>query len=118
MSGPGRRITGAALVILPWVSCAPKQLSGSISGRELARQYIVPGATQSDEVSAMGDLVQLVLDLRKDMKHLTDKVNGRGFTPRADKPDTRRAGARFAAGPVSSNQRLTCKCRNEGIIIL
>ncbi|KAK3287328.1 hypothetical protein CYMTET_5158 [Cymbomonas tetramitiformis] len=36
--------------------------------------------------STEGDLMDILLGLRKEMRVLSDKINGKGFTPRAEKP--------------------------------
>ncbi|KAK3242058.1 hypothetical protein CYMTET_48229 [Cymbomonas tetramitiformis] len=49
------------------------------------------------------DLVEIVLDLKRQVKALAGTVSGRGFTPRADKPlrqNTREMKCRFAAKPL------------------
>ncbi|KAK3242338.1 hypothetical protein CYMTET_47957 [Cymbomonas tetramitiformis] len=52
--------------------------------------------------SADSDVMEILLALRKEVRVLSDKVNGKGFTPRAEKPQHQRPGMkhRLAASPL------------------
>ncbi|KAK3276740.1 hypothetical protein CYMTET_15214 [Cymbomonas tetramitiformis] len=48
------------------------------------------GQNDCEHNSADNDLLEIILGLRKEVKQLSDRVNAKGFTPRADKPRTGR----------------------------
>ncbi|KAK3242711.1 hypothetical protein CYMTET_47615 [Cymbomonas tetramitiformis] len=60
------------------------------------------GDPPGGHTSADADVMEILLALRKEVRVLSDKVNGKGFTPRAEKPHNPRAGLkyRFAASPL------------------
>ncbi|KAK3242515.1 hypothetical protein CYMTET_47803 [Cymbomonas tetramitiformis] len=60
--------------------------------------------TQDGDASQPSDLTSIILDVKRQLKLLTDKVNGKGFTPRADKMKIGSggggSGVRFAASDL------------------
>ncbi|KAK3253490.1 hypothetical protein CYMTET_37258 [Cymbomonas tetramitiformis] len=60
--------------------------------------------TTDGDTSQLSDLTAIILDVKRQLKVLTDKVNGKGFTPRADKHKIGNggggSGVRFAAGDL------------------
>ncbi|KAK3266090.1 hypothetical protein CYMTET_25266 [Cymbomonas tetramitiformis] len=78
-------------------TASPK--SAAVGSHMLPARFTDP---PSGHTSADADVMEILLALRKEVRILSDKVNGKGFTPRAEKPHNPRAGLkyRFAASPL------------------
>ncbi|KAK3276904.1 hypothetical protein CYMTET_15055 [Cymbomonas tetramitiformis] len=75
------------------------------AGTHTATRTLSAAAVAIDgDGSQLSDLTAIILDVKRQMKVLTDKVNGKGFTPRADKHKIGNggggSGVRFAAGDL------------------
>ncbi|KAK3238179.1 hypothetical protein CYMTET_51800 [Cymbomonas tetramitiformis] len=89
------------LTIQQWVlECYARHVA---AGTHTASFALSAAAVATDgDTSQLSDLTAIILDVKQQLKVLTDKVNGRGFTPRADKNKIGNggggSGVRFAAG--------------------
>ncbi|KAK3246060.1 hypothetical protein CYMTET_44389 [Cymbomonas tetramitiformis] len=96
------------LTIQQWVlECYARHVA---AGTHTASFTLSATAVATDgDTSQLSDLTAIILDVKRQLKVLTDKVNGRGFTPRADKNKIGNggggSGVRFAAGglPTGGN---------------
>ncbi|KAK3233516.1 hypothetical protein CYMTET_56202 [Cymbomonas tetramitiformis] len=106
------------LTIQQWVlECYARHVA---AGTHTASFTLSAAAVATDgDASQLSDLTAIILDVKRQLKVLTDKVNGRGFTPRADKNKIGSggggSGVRFAAGDLPTggswpqSQDATCK---------
>ncbi|KAK3283979.1 hypothetical protein CYMTET_8348 [Cymbomonas tetramitiformis] len=91
------------LTIQQWVlECYARHVA---AGTHTASFTLSATAVATDgDTSQLSDLTAIILDVKRQLKVLTDKVNGRGFTPRADKNKIGNggggSGVRFAAGDL------------------
>ncbi|KAK3253148.1 hypothetical protein CYMTET_37576 [Cymbomonas tetramitiformis] len=91
------------LTIQQWVlECYARHVA---AGTHTASFTLSAAAVATDgDTSQLSDLTAIILDVKRQLKVLTDKVNGRGFTPRADKNKIGNggggSGVRFAAGDL------------------
>ncbi|KAK3233859.1 hypothetical protein CYMTET_55876 [Cymbomonas tetramitiformis] len=91
------------LAIQQWVlECYARHVA---AGTHTASFTLSAAAVATDgDTSQLSDLTAIILDVKRQLKVLTDKVNGRGFTPRADKNKIGNggggSGVRFAAGDL------------------
>ncbi|KAK3250132.1 hypothetical protein CYMTET_40476 [Cymbomonas tetramitiformis] len=96
------------LTIQQWVlECYARHVA---AGTHTASFTLSAAAVATDgDTSQLSDLTAIILDVKRQLKVLTDKVNGRGLTPRADKNKIGNggggSGVRFAAGdfPTGGN---------------
>ncbi|KAK3250446.1 hypothetical protein CYMTET_40176 [Cymbomonas tetramitiformis] len=91
------------LTIQQWVlECYARHVA---AGTHTASFTLSAAAVATDgDTSQLSDLTAIILEVKRQLKVLTDKVNGRGFTPRADKNKIGNggggSGVRFAAGDL------------------
>ncbi|KAK3266604.1 hypothetical protein CYMTET_24778 [Cymbomonas tetramitiformis] len=91
------------LTMQQWVlECYARHVT---AGTHTAAYTLSAAAVTADgDTSQLSDLTTIILDVKRQLKVLTDKVNGRGFTPRADKRKIGNggggSGVRFAAGDL------------------
>ncbi|KAK3285566.1 hypothetical protein CYMTET_6839 [Cymbomonas tetramitiformis] len=91
------------LTIQQWVlECYARHVA---AGTHTASFTLSAAAVATDgDTSQLSDLTAIILDVKRQVKVLTDKVNGRGFTPRVDKNKIGNggggSGVRFAAGDL------------------
>ncbi|KAK3263709.1 hypothetical protein CYMTET_27503, partial [Cymbomonas tetramitiformis] len=103
-----QRAAVVLLTIQQWVrECHAAHLRAAALNSDGRQKQIEPsglrfgGGIEHD--TAGGDVMEILMALRKEVRSLGDKVNGRGFTPRADKPFSahpRAVKTRFAASPL------------------
>ncbi|KAK3234016.1 hypothetical protein CYMTET_55716 [Cymbomonas tetramitiformis] len=83
-----------------WRGCAEGGYGPTAIGNMLPARFGDPPGGHS---SAGYDVMEILLALRKEVRVFSHKVNGKGFTPRAEKTQHTRPGLkhRFAASPLS-----------------
>ena len=95
------------LTVHQWVrECHAAHVRASSLGTGRQKQVEASGLRFGGGIehdTAGDDVMEVLMALRKEVRTLGDKVNGRGFTPRADKPFSahpRAVKTRFAASPL------------------